>query len=222
MACCLTAPSHSLNQCRPMSTLNNEKKLFTQENAIIFCKMVTISAQCCDCLCFRSFIRCFYFGKRSGSYSKSTMERSPLLNKYTLEWHPRSGEASVFIKHVKAVTEWPTFYRCHFQINFLILKLLYVNFKNVANGQIDDIPASVCLAKWFSALKLSVSQFEHHGNLFLRVKLTINQHFNNLALNCKWLGSEQASSDYPKQYWPSEDTSLPLKYKQGYLTSSCG
>ena len=55
----------------------------------------------------------------------------------------------------------------------------------------------------FSRMKSFVFWFEFHWSLFLRVQLTISQHWFR-----KWLGADQATSHYLKQCWPSSPTHI--------------
>ena len=55
----------------------------------------------------------------------------------------------------------------------------------------------------FSWMKNFVFWFKFHWGLFLRVQLTISQHWFKL-----WLGTEQVPSHYLGQYWPSSLTHI--------------
>ena len=55
----------------------------------------------------------------------------------------------------------------------------------------------------FSWMKNFVFWFEFHWSLFVRVQLTIFQHWFRW-----WLGADQATSHYPNQCWPSSLTHI--------------
>ena len=64
----------------------------------------------------------------------------------------------------------------------------------------------------FSRQQTYEFQLLFHRTLFVRVQLTILQHWVR-----KWLGANQATSHYPNQLWPSLLTRICVIYASFYL-----
>ena len=106
--------------------------------------------------------------------------RLPVHSKY-LQWKKYKERRGWYIE---AWTKWPPIW-------LIIVALTHIPLDKMATILADNI------FKIFSGMKMLELRLKFDWNLFLRVQLTISQHWFR-----KWLCAEQATSHYLKQCWP--------------------